>query len=102
MGRFKGYWFGLADEQEARRPGSPLENLPLIGEDGKATFPVVVDQLPSTTRLINAGVTVRMREAAAARSNARSTSASSRRRHDRHQAGIRRRRCRRAARHLQA
>ncbi len=60
--RFKGYSFGLADEEAAQPSVTPLANLPLVGEDGKATFPVSVDQLPSTTRLVNAKVTVRMRE----------------------------------------
>jgi uncharacterized protein YfaS (alpha-2-macroglobulin family) len=60
--RYKGYWFGLADEQEGEATRTPLANLPAVGEDGKATFPVVVDQLPATTRLLNANVTVRMRE----------------------------------------
>ena len=60
--RYKGYWFGLADEQEGEATRTPLTGLPAVGEDGKATFPVVVDQLPATTRLLNANVTVRMRE----------------------------------------
>jgi len=60
--RFQNYSFGLADEQEGETTRLPLENLPLVGDDGKATFPVVVDSLPSTTRLVNAKVTVRMRE----------------------------------------
>ncbi len=34
----------------------------MVGDDGKATFPVSIDQLPSTTRLVDAKVTVRMRE----------------------------------------
>lgn len=59
---FKGYYFGLADEQQGDATRIPLEDLPVIGDDGKATFPVTLDQLPSTTRLVNAGVTVRMRE----------------------------------------
>ncbi len=59
---FKGYWFGLADEQEGEATRTPLANLPLVGDDGKATFPVTVDALPSTTRLVDAKVTVRMRE----------------------------------------
>ena len=63
MGRFNGYQFGLADEQEGEATRIPLTDLPLVGDDGKATFPVQVDQLPSTTRLLNADVTVRMREA---------------------------------------
>ncbi|WP_292475850.1 alpha-2-macroglobulin, partial [Mesorhizobium sp.] len=61
--RFKDFTFGLADEQSAEPSVTPLANLPLIGDDGKATFPVSIDQLPSTTKLINAKVTVRMREA---------------------------------------
>lgn len=60
--RYKGYWFGLADEQEGEATRTPLAGLPTVGEDGKATFPVVLDQLPATTRLLNANVTVRMRE----------------------------------------
>ncbi|MBU2406247.1 MAG: alpha-2-macroglobulin family protein [Alphaproteobacteria bacterium] len=60
---FDGYVFGLADEQEGDATRLPLPALPAIGEDGKASFPVTVTQLPSTTRLVNAAVTVRMREA---------------------------------------
>ncbi|MEO9338182.1 alpha-2-macroglobulin family protein [Mesorhizobium sp. SB112] len=60
--RFKGYFFGLADEDQGEATRIPLTNLPLIGDDGKARFPVEIDQLPSTTRLLNAGVTVRMKE----------------------------------------
>ncbi|RUW70300.1 MG2 domain-containing protein, partial [Mesorhizobium sp. M1E.F.Ca.ET.063.01.1.1] len=61
--RFKDFTFGLADEQSAEPTVTPLANLPLVGDDGKATFPVSIDQLPSTTKLVNAKVTVRMREA---------------------------------------
>ena len=60
---FKGYYFGLADEQEGDANRTPLADLPVVGDDGKATFPVEIDQLPATTRLVNAAVTVRMREA---------------------------------------
>ena len=59
---FKGYYFGLADEQEGEATRIPLNDLPVVGDDGKATFPVEVGQVPSTTRLVNAGLTVRMRE----------------------------------------
>lgn len=59
---FRGYSFGLADEQEGQTTVVPLTDLPLVGDDGKATFPVAVAELPSTTRLVNARVTVRMRE----------------------------------------
>ena len=60
---FKGYYFGLADEDAGEANRTPLTGLPFIGDDGKASFPVTVDQAPSTTRLINAAVTLRMREA---------------------------------------
>ena len=60
--RFAGYYFGLADEQEGEATRIPLEGLPLVGDDGKATFPVEIGQLPSTTKLLTADVTVRMRE----------------------------------------
>jgi len=60
--RFKGYSFGLADEQSAEPSVTPFTGLPVVGGDGKATFPVSVDQLPSTTKLVDAKVTVRMRE----------------------------------------
>ncbi len=60
---FKGYVFGLADEENVEANRTPLVGLPVIGDDGKATFPITVEQLPSTTRLVNANVTLRMREA---------------------------------------
>ncbi|MGM9306923.1 hypothetical protein ACTAK1_28705, partial [Klebsiella pneumoniae] len=41
---------------------TPLADLPVVGDDGKATFPVTIDQLPATTKLVSAKVTVRMRE----------------------------------------
>ncbi|NGN41060.1 hypothetical protein G6N74_08290 [Mesorhizobium sp. CGMCC 1.15528] len=59
---FPGYSFGLADEQEGEATRIPLADLPVVGDDGKSTFPVAIEQLPSTTRLLNAAVTVRMRE----------------------------------------
>ncbi len=59
---FKGYSFGLADEQDGEATRTPLSGLPLVGDDGKATFPIEVASAPSTTRLVNAAVTVRMRE----------------------------------------
>jgi len=41
----------------------PLEELPVLDDDGKATFPVTLSEIPSTTQLLNANVIVRMREA---------------------------------------
>ncbi len=60
--RFKGFVFGLADEQAGEPSVTPLTDLPTVGEDGKAAFPVAVEELPSTTQLVDAKVTVRMRE----------------------------------------
>ena len=59
--RFKGYFFGLADEEAGDASSIPLEAAE-TGEDGKASIPIVIDEFPSTSRLIDAGVTVRMRE----------------------------------------
>jgi len=60
--RFKGFAFGLDDEQTAEPSVTPLTGLPVVGDDGKTSFPVAFDQVPSTTKLVNAKVTVRMRE----------------------------------------
>ncbi len=60
--RFPGYRFGLADEDEAEATRIALDDLPPVGPDGKATFPVEIDQLPATTRMLDAEVAVRMRE----------------------------------------
>ena len=60
--RFKDFVFGLEDEQTAEPAVTPLTGLPVVGDDGKATFPVAFDQLPATTKLVKAKVTVRMRE----------------------------------------
>jgi len=59
---FPSFQFGLADEQEGDATRVPLGDLPAVGDDGKATFPVRIDALPATTRLLTADVTVRMRE----------------------------------------
>ena len=77
---FKGYVFGLADEQEGDATRIPLADLPLVGDDGKATFPVQVDQVPATTRLlIGRRHRAHARKPAGARSKRRSPSASFRR-----------------------
>lgn len=61
--RFPGFQFGLADEDSEEQGQSlPLENLPVLDEDGKASFDVSVDAPPATTRLLNAEVVMRMRE----------------------------------------
>ena len=60
--RYKGYVFGLADEEDGDTKRIPLSGLPVVGDDGKATFPVRLDQPPATTRMLDADVVVRMRE----------------------------------------
>ncbi|WEX08782.1 alpha-2-macroglobulin family protein [Chelativorans sp. AA-79] len=61
--RFPGYVFGLEDEEDAETVRVPLAGLPKTDADGKATFDVFVDSVPATTRLLNANVSVQMREA---------------------------------------
>src|SRR6185312_1472274 len=59
---FSGYQFGLAEEENADATSYDLADLPLTDDDGKASFDVNLENLPSTTRLLNATVVVRMRE----------------------------------------
>ncbi|APG94606.1 alpha-2-macroglobulin family protein [Sinorhizobium americanum] len=60
---FKGYLFGLADEEASEDTRVPLEGLEPLDEDGKAVFAVDLGEVPATTQLLDATVTVRMREA---------------------------------------
>ncbi|TKT80237.1 alpha-2-macroglobulin family protein [Aquamicrobium sp. LC103] len=62
--RFPGYAFGLADEELDGGTRVALDDLPEADDQGKASFEAGVDALPSTTRLVNAEVVVRMREPA--------------------------------------
>lgn len=59
---FPGYQFGLADEEETETVRIPLDALEDTDEDGKAVFDADVAELPSTTKLINADIVVRMQE----------------------------------------
>ena len=59
---FPGYQFGLADEEETETVRIPLDALEDTDEEGKATFDADVAELPSTTKLINAEIVVRMQE----------------------------------------
>lgn len=59
---FKGYVFGLADEEAGEGSRFSLDALPALDEDGKASFDVVPGELPSTTQLLMADVIVRLRE----------------------------------------
>jgi uncharacterized protein YfaS (alpha-2-macroglobulin family) len=60
--RYEGYRFGLSDEEIDTGLSTPLDGLMPTDEDGKATILATVDELPSTTRLLDAKVSVRMRE----------------------------------------
>ncbi len=60
---FKGYVFGLADEEATEDSRTTLEGLEPLDEDGKATFDVDLTDTPSTTQLLNATITVRVQEA---------------------------------------
>ncbi len=59
---FENYQFGLADEEAAEDSRMPLEDLADLDDAGHATFDVAVDDVPSTTQLLNAEIVVRMRE----------------------------------------
>ena len=60
---FPAYEFGLADEEETETVRLPLDALEQTDEEGRTVFDADVSELPSTTRLINAEVIVRMQEA---------------------------------------
>jgi alpha-2-macroglobulin len=60
---FPGYQFGLADEEDTETVRIPLDALGQTDEEGKAVFDADVAELPSTTKLINADIVVRMQEA---------------------------------------
>lgn len=60
---FEGYVFGLADEESQEESRTTLDALPVLDEEGKATFDVSLGDLPSTTQFLSANITVRMREA---------------------------------------
>ncbi|ASY59986.1 alpha-2-macroglobulin family protein [Sinorhizobium sp. CCBAU 05631] len=59
---FKGYVFGLADEEASEDNRVPLEGLEPLDQDGKAVIALDLGEVPATTQLLNATVTVRMRE----------------------------------------
>ncbi|MGN6582749.1 MAG: MG2 domain-containing protein [Rhizobiaceae bacterium] len=62
---FPGYQFGLADENaddDKDAMSMPLDDLPMTDDQGKATFDITLHKLPSTTRLLDTDVVVRMRE----------------------------------------
>ncbi len=58
---FAGYEFGLSDE-EVEAVQQTLEDLPTTDAQGKASFTVKLDKLPSSTHPLEAQITVRMAE----------------------------------------
>jgi alpha-2-macroglobulin len=58
---FPGYSFGLADD-ELTAVREELDELPGTDASGKATFPVKLDELPASTRPLEAQIAVRMSE----------------------------------------
>jgi uncharacterized protein YfaS (alpha-2-macroglobulin family) len=60
---FAGYQFGANDdEDEVKTEQSSLEDLPQTDDDGKAKFTVTLDKVPTTSRPLEAEVTVRLVE----------------------------------------
>lgn len=59
---YAGYKFGLSDEEGIEDVQTTFEGLEPLDEDGKGAIEVTLDELPSTTRLLNAEVTLRLRE----------------------------------------
>ncbi|MBB3352933.1 hypothetical protein FHT70_002870 [Rhizobium sp. BK049] len=60
---YKGYLFGLADEETNEDSRLPIEGLPELDENGEASTDLTVGDLPATTQLLNATVYIRMQEA---------------------------------------
>ena len=58
---YAGYTFGLADD-EVTNVRQELDDLPATDAAGKATFPVKLDKIPTTSRPLEATVTISMAE----------------------------------------
>ncbi|MBB4955772.1 uncharacterized protein YfaS (alpha-2-macroglobulin family) [Agrobacterium vitis] len=59
---FPGYVFGLADEEAGDNTTVALEDVQPLDEKGHGTIDVQVNDLPSTTRLLEATLSVRLKE----------------------------------------
>ncbi len=62
---FAGYSFGLDEASDEEEPGTesiPLADLPETDTAGKASFTVALDQVPSSTKPLEANVVVRLAE----------------------------------------
>jgi uncharacterized protein YfaS (alpha-2-macroglobulin family) len=59
-----GYQFGVVDDEDdlLRNEQTQIEDMPQTDDDGKATFTVALDKVPSTTRPLEAQITVRLVE----------------------------------------
>ncbi|PDV86790.1 hypothetical protein CO652_19215 [Rhizobium sp. H4] len=60
---YKGFLFGLADEEASEDSRLPIDGLPELDENGQASTDLTVGDLPATTQLLNATVYIRMQEA---------------------------------------
>ncbi|MEB3044084.1 alpha-2-macroglobulin family protein [Rhizobium mulingense] len=60
---YKGFFFGLADEEANEDSRLPIDGLPELDENGEASTDLTVGDLPATTQLLNATVYIRMQEA---------------------------------------
>jgi uncharacterized protein YfaS (alpha-2-macroglobulin family) len=59
---YAGYVFGLSDE-DVTAVRQELDELPATDAKGKAAFPVTLDQVPTTTRLLEAKIAIDLAEA---------------------------------------
>lgn len=60
---YKGFLFGLADEEASEDSRLPIDGLPELDENGGASTDLTVGDLPATTQLLNATVYISMQEA---------------------------------------
>ncbi|NDK48108.1 alpha-2-macroglobulin family protein [Rhizobium laguerreae] len=60
---YKGFFFGLADEEASEDSRLPIDGLPELDENGEASTDLTIGELPATTQLLNATVYMRMQEA---------------------------------------
>ncbi|MGX9993491.1 MG2 domain-containing protein (plasmid) [Rhizobium sp. Z1P35] len=60
---YKGFLFGLADEEASEDLRLPIDGLPELDENGEASTDLTISELPATTQLLNATVYMRMQEA---------------------------------------
>ncbi|MCO5734501.1 alpha-2-macroglobulin family protein [Rhizobium sp. SSA_523] len=59
---YKGYLFGLADEEASEAERLPLDELGVLDEEGKTRFDAGLSELAYTTQLTDADIVVRLKE----------------------------------------